>query len=129
MIQKQGTNMTMAGRVVKDVEAKRVGEKQIPRASFGIGTGEQQITNVVAWRELAEFAGTLKKGDHVFAAGIEGVPREYNGKEYRDITLDVLIKQPKAGREPGEEFPHDLPARHSEFDSQDMQETDESMPF
>lgn len=94
MIIKQGNNRIVTGRVTRDAEIKLVGEKQTARCAFGVAAaknGEDTIfANVVAWRDKAEAAAILKKGDYVAVFGTEK-SREYNGKTYYDLEADVII--------------------------------------
>lgn len=94
MIIKQGNNRIVTGRVTRDAEIKLVGEKQTPKCAFGVAAaknGEDTIfANVVAWRDKAEAAAILKKGDYVAVFGTEK-SREYNGKTYYDLEADVII--------------------------------------
>lgn len=90
----------VAGKVTKDAEVKRVGDKQSLVASFSIIAGKRKDTTTIfvnckAWRELAEYAAQIKKGDAVFAIGqIES--REWNGKTYEDLKC-VWLNIAKAG--------------------------------
>lgn len=94
MIIKQGNNRIVTGRVTRDAEVKIVGDKQTPKCAFGVAAaknGEDTIfANVVAWRDKAEAAAILKKGDYVAVFGTEK-SREYNGKTYYDLEADVII--------------------------------------
>lgn len=94
MIIKQGNNRIVTGRVTRDAEIKLVGEKQTPKCAFGVAAanyGEDTVfANIVAWRDKAEAAAILKKGDYVAVFGKEK-SREYNGKTYYDLEADVII--------------------------------------
>lgn len=120
---------TLAGRLIKDVEVKQVGEKQWKKATLAIAVGDKkegddEIINVIAKFALAEYAGELRKGDNVAVIGTKEKPREYNGKTYQDYTASWLCKQPTAqcGDLRGEPTP---PPKDPPY----MQEIDESMPF
>jgi single-stranded DNA-binding protein len=94
MIIKQGNNRIVTGKVTRDAEIKLVGEKQTARCTFGVAAanyGEDTVfANIVAWRDKAEAAAILKKGDYVAVFGKEK-SREYNGKTYYDLEADVII--------------------------------------
>lgn len=94
MIIKQGNNRIVTGKITRDAEIKLVGEKQTARCTFGVAAanyGEDTVfANIVAWRDKAEAAAILKKGDYVAVFGKEK-SREYNGKTYYDLEADVII--------------------------------------
>jgi len=50
---------------------------------------QSTFANCECWRELAEYAENIKKGDTVFAIGIIKT-REYNGNTYTTLTADWL---------------------------------------
>lgn len=115
---KQGDSMVIAGRLVKDVEVREVGANNTPMAKLGVSISRDEIVNAVAWRELAHYAGGLRKGDHVLVIGTMGEPREYNGKTYQDLTAEFIMRQPDgnaqdhdpmAGMEPMQEPDNDMP--------------------
>jgi single-stranded DNA-binding protein len=123
MIMRQGGNIVAAGRVTKDAETKRVGEKQSLMTKFGVAVADKQYANVVTWRGLAEYCAGLKKGDTVYVAGTE-TSRMYNEQEYKDLNADFVMRQATAveysdAAEP-EKLKDSLPP---------PQEIDEDMPF
>lgn len=95
---KVGNGVIVAGRVIKDAEVREVGNNGLLKATIAVSTGskpEDPVVNVVAWRDLAEVAKPIKKGDRVLAVG-EIQTREYNGKTYSDLVADWLMTANKA---------------------------------
>lgn len=90
------------GRLVSDAKHAKVGEKQISKTSFAINAGigaDAPLTNVVAWRDMADQCARLKKGDRVMVCGMLS-SREWNGKIYTDLTLDYFALQAEFRPEP-----------------------------
>lgn len=128
MIMKQGKNRLLAGRITKDVEVKTVETKKGSRfvAKFGVGVAEGEFANITAWGDMATYAGTFLKGDFVLVAGVEGEPREFNGKTYVDISPDYIALQPTAQPR------HEMPSRSATpyaAPPPEMQEIDSDLPF
>lgn len=131
LIRGENGGITLAGRIIKDVDAKPVGQNNTLKASFGVAVGnrkdnDDEIVNVVAWREDAEYAATLRKGDIVAVIGTES-SREYNGKTYTDITPVWMAKKPTVRGTHAQS--QSAPPQHSYEPMSDMQEIDEDMPF
>lgn len=125
MLFKLGDGCIASGRVSKDAECKLVGDKNTPVCSFSIIAGKRQDTTTIfvnckAWRELAEHAACLKKGDSVCVTGsIE--EREYNGKTYKTLVADWLSVA-KAGAS-------SLPENSPQPDFSPLTNTDDDLPF
>lgn len=91
-----GSDLIMAcGQAGQDGEYKHIGEKQTPVAKFSLACGtkpnssETRWVECQAWQRNAAYAGSVQKGDTVFAIGrIES--REYNGKTYHTLTCDFV---------------------------------------
>lgn len=89
---KSGETVLVAGRASNDAELKTVGENNTKICEFSLMIGKQEdgkgiFANCKAWRELAEFASYIKKGDSVCVVGrLES--REYNGKTYTSVVAD-----------------------------------------
>jgi single-stranded DNA-binding protein len=94
------------GRLTRDAEMKRVGEKKSKKVNLGIAVHKKGETpdyvNGVCWGERADYAEGLKKGDSVFFFGEEQPEREYNGKTYKDTEIRYVSKQPTAFIERGD---------------------------
>lgn len=91
----QGKNgsMILAGRLIKDPETKKVGNKGWCKTTMVIADQrEEPLVTAVAWYELGEECARFRKGDRVLVAGTMQ-SREYNGKTYEDLALDFALKQ------------------------------------
>ena len=121
---KQENSVSVSGRITRDVELRIVQTRNGERsnAKFGIAYGDQKFANLSAWGEIADYAGTLRKGDRVRAEGTMQAPREYNGKTYQDIECDFLMRQPLASS-------MDSDAGYIPPAQPQMQETNDDMPF
>jgi single-stranded DNA-binding protein len=101
MIFRGKTGIIATGRLTKDPEIKTVGQKQSRLAKFGVAVGEgdnKEFVNAVCWRNHADYAECLKKGDEVFIVGIEKT-REYEGRDGEtktatDTEIKFIMKQP-----------------------------------
>ena len=84
----------IAGGIARDAEMKKVGQNGLHKTTFSIAYGRDEegkamYANCVAWRDLADIAADIKKGDYVMAAGhIE--QHEYNGKTYKSCVCDYI---------------------------------------
>lgn len=87
-------SVMVAGFLTRDAEYKVVGEKKTPLVKLGAAVGKRPDTttifcDIAAWRGLAEYARTAKKGDAIAAVGhIE--THEYDGKTYSTLNADWL---------------------------------------
>jgi single-stranded DNA-binding protein len=132
MILKQGKQRLCAGRITKDVEIKKIntakGERS--KASIGVAVGENEYANFTAWGSVADYAGTLRKGDNVLICGVEGEPREYNGKTYTDISADYIAIQPTLAAMMEQMFtPSKQTPTQSSKKIDEMQEIPDDLPF
>ncbi len=123
MILRQGNNVLAAGRVTRDAELKEVGEKKSLMAKFGVAVADKTYVNVVAWRQIAEDCRGIVKGDTVAVYGTEEA-REYNGREYKDVTAEMVCRRPHHSDTQEPEKP-----KGKVPEMGDMQEIDEDMPF
>jgi hypothetical protein len=91
---KVGDSVLVAGNAVRDAEYKLVGEKNSPMCLFSLAVGKREDTTTIfvnckAWRNNADYAAGIRKGDSVMAIGkIE--EREYNDKTYKTLVADWL---------------------------------------
>ena len=91
---KVGDSVLVAGNAVRDAEYKLVGEKNSPMCLFSLAVGKREDTTIIfvnckAWRNNADYAAGIRKGDSVMAIGkIE--EREYNDKTYKTLVADWL---------------------------------------
>jgi single-stranded DNA-binding protein len=99
MLVKLGDSVIAVGTVSKDAEFKNVGDKQTAKCSFSLAAGKRKVdgednlqtiwVTCVCWRNVADTAREIIKGDVVFAIGkVES--REYNGKEYNDLVCEFI---------------------------------------
>lgn len=94
-----------SGYVPSDADYKTVGANGTPRCSFSIkvdedGKGDDKVTtwqNVTAWRDIADAAKYIRKGDYVL---VSGLIREYTytnrdgeEKEGNEIVADFVQVQ------------------------------------
>lgn len=105
----QDGSFIICGFVARDSEMKtsqngktytkwsvKVGEK--PPAVEG-ERGEAIWTNCIAWHDMARLAGTIRKGDTVFAVGkIE--TSEYEGKTYKTLNCEYLSIMERSAASP-----------------------------
>lgn len=96
MILKAKGMVFAVGRLTKDAETRHVGDKKTKKVSFGIAVSEKgepsEYVNAICWPPVASYAESLKKGDIVFAVGIDKT-REWEGKTYTDTDIKFLSKQ------------------------------------
>ena len=86
-ISKNG-NMIAAGKVARDADMRRVGQKNTPLTQFTIKAGEKPSPDggrpeaiwltVKCWYDLAKLASGVQKGDHVLVTG------KFQSKPYQD---------------------------------------------
>lgn len=94
---KVGSGAIVAGKAIRDAECREV-SNGVQKVTIAVSSGikpDSPIVNVVAWRDLAEVAKPIKKGDRVLAVG-EVQTREYNGRTYSDLVADWLMTANKA---------------------------------
>lgn len=105
-----GGQAVVAGVVCKDFDYGLVGQAQVARCKFSVylGKGEDgkgRYANCVAWRELAEYASTMRDGDRVLVAGVIR-EHEHEGKIYKTLNADFVMIQRGGGyKETDEELP------------------------
>ena len=88
--------ITLIGRLGKDVEIKTVGQSTVAKLNVGetVGFSENKSTNwfsCVLWGKQAEskLVDFLTKGREVYISG-EFKAREYNGKIYNEIRINEI---------------------------------------
>ena len=88
--------ITLIGRLGKDVEIKTVGQSTVAKLNVGetVGFGENKSTNWFScdlWGKQAEskLVDFLTKGREVYISG-EFKAREYNGKIYNEIRINEI---------------------------------------
>lgn len=116
-----------SGRIVRDPSYKQVGNKAVSCTTFSLSVGyskdedgdsKTEFLSCTCWRELADFAAGLKKGDVVFITGaIEKT--EYNGKTYEKAVCDLILPQIFALDELGKTV-YKAPPSDSEDDEDDI---------
>lgn len=106
---KTKSGVTIAsGRLPRDAEYKLAGAKNIPLCKFGIAaletrdeTGERHTTwcNCTAWRDLAQAASTLRKGDTVLITGTTTAKTYTAGngeqRQHEECTVDFVLVMPR----------------------------------
>lgn len=95
--------LTIAGRVGRDAEAKQVGGSDMcsfsVAADTGFGNKKQTVwIDVTSWGKGSQsLAGYIRKGDHITVTG-ELSTREHNGKTYLQLRADrVELQGGKSG--------------------------------
>ena len=127
--------LVAAGRLGRDAESQTVGVKATPKTTFSVLVKSEQDKpgewlNCVAWRDLAEAAAFLHKGDAVIVCGKEQT-RSYdtaNG-EHKTITecvCDGITRSMSLNAAPVMKVADDNPDPHYLVD---MDDTDEDLPF
>ncbi len=119
------------GRLTRDPEEKRVGEKSSLLVKLGVAVGEgdeKEYANLDCWRRQAAYARNLEKADDVFFVGIEkSRTYEKDGEERTATSIEVkyiaaqmnaAVEDPPSGYHNGS----------SSYEGA-MQETDLDMPF
>lgn len=142
MYLKTKSGITIAtGKLPRDAEYKLAGAKNTPLCKFGIAAhetrdeaGEKHTTwcNCTAWRELAEAASTLRKGDTVLITGTTTTKNYTAGngaqRQSEECTIDFVMVMPKhadassldgLSRFPNVRDVHGIDVAFEELDSED----------
>lgn len=146
MYLKTKSGITIAsGRLPKDAEYKLVGDKNTPLCKFGIAanetrdeTGEKHTTwcNCVAWRDVAEAASRLRKGDTVLVTGMTA-SRTYEGangepRTIEECTVNFVSVMPKcadSGLDSLSRFPNVRDDKGIDVAFDDLGSDDGDLPF
>lgn len=146
MYLKTKSGITIAsGRLPRDAEYKLAGAKNTPLCKFGVAahetrddSGEKHTTwcNCTAWRDLAEAASRLRKGDTVFVAGMT-TSRTYtagNGEQRQaeECTIDFLAVMPKhadSGLDALSRFPNVRDDKGIDVAFEELDSGDGELPF
>lgn len=94
--------LTIAGNIGKDAEAKQVGGSDMcsfpVAASTGYGNNKKTVwVEVTSWGKGSQsLAGYIRKGDPITVTG-EMSTREYDGKTYIQVRADRVELQGKGG--------------------------------
>jgi single-stranded DNA-binding protein len=120
-----------AGNATKDAELKHVGEKNTALGKFSIAAGKRKDTttiflDIAAWRNLADYAAGVCKGDSVCAIG-RMESREYNGKTYHTLNADWLNVVGKVERTGGSYSESELPPAVTTF--AELSDSESDLPF
>ena len=146
MYLKTKSGITIAsGRLPKDAEHKLVGDKNTPLCKFGIAAhetrdeaGEKHTTwcNCVAWRDVAEAASRLRKGDTVLVTGMTA-PRTYAGangepRTIEECTVNFVSVMPKcadSGLDSLSRFPNVRDDKGIDVAFEALESEDGDLPF
>lgn len=146
MYLKTKSGITIAsGRLPRDAEYKLAGAKNTPLCKFGVAAhetrdeaGEKHTAwcNCVAWRDLAEAASRLRKGDTVLVAGMT-TSRSYtaaNGEQRQseECTIDFLTVMPKyadSGLDALSRFPNVRDDKGIDVAFEELDSGDGELPF
>lgn len=121
------------GRLTRNAEVKRVGEKNSLLVKLGVAvseTDEKEYASLDCWRRQAAYAQNLEKADDVFFFGIEKTRTyERDGEERSATSIDVkfIAAQMTAAIEEPEGGYHNSSAS-SKGAMQELPD-DEDMPF
>ena len=91
------TGCIAVGTVGKNAEYSKVGEKQTPTLKFSMVVGKDENDQAIwmncqAWSKIAEmWRETIYKGDIVTVYGTIQT-HEYNGKTYKTLTAETVLK-------------------------------------
>lgn len=116
-----------SGRLTKDPQYKKVGNKNISNTILNISVGyskdedgdpKTEYLTCALWRELADFAASFKKGDIVCVMGSLEIT-EYNGKVYEKASCDFIIPQTFALDELGKTI-YKAPPNESDGEDEDI---------
>lgn len=94
----EGGGALVSGYVARDAEQRFVGDKGTPMTTFSVKAGEhmqdgQRIPLWVSckcWRDLAQKAQTIRKGDHVLVTGLMET-RSYEGRDGEPRQITELV--------------------------------------
>jgi len=105
-------NIMIVGVLPNDAEYKTVGEKGSSLTKFGVKVAEKKDgggnnvatwVNCECWHAVARATSTFKKGDVVLCVGYIKT-NTYEGKEYRNLVCEFVVKMPNVDSvEGGEE--------------------------
>jgi single-stranded DNA-binding protein len=99
-------SVMVSGILPKDADYRTVGEKNSSFTTFGVKCGEKKIEgeekpiaiwcNCKCWHEVAKAAKNFKKFDHVLCIGKIEINKSDDGKEYKNLVCEFVIKMPNA---------------------------------
>lgn len=98
LIQSKTGSCIAAGKLVRDADFMHVGKNDTPLCKFSIpaeeqvnpdGTKTTTWINCVAWRDIAQRASGLRKGDPVLVCG-KMSSRSYIGRDGDERTIEEL---------------------------------------
>lgn len=105
----------VSGTLDKEPECSNVGAKNSLCVKLNIRTESKKLGDkwentwdtVTCWREIGAIAKHFHKGDILTVFGVSST-REYNGKEYLDITADCVLKMGYDSRHTVDDFAPDM---------------------